>query len=454
MTKNLERAPAALLLVALSMTTARPAVGQPRAAETAPTFYRDVLPILQQECQACHREGGSNLGGMIAPMALLDYDQVRPWAKAIARNARERTMPPWHASPEQAGVFTNERTLTEAEIETLVSWATTGAVAGDAGDAPPAIEWPSHQGWSMGEPDLVISMPEPFLVGDEVEDLYIDFPLVITDEMLSEPRWIQSVEFRPGSGAVHHIVGYPVGSMVPGGGATVYPEGVGVLLEPGTKGRWSMHYHKEPGPGTAVWDQSTVAIHFHPREAEITHLLRTGCLCNFDFLIPAGDPHYEVHSELTFERDALLLDILPHMHLRGKAARFEAVYPDGTSKVLLDVPEYDFNWQTTYRFREPEFIPAGARIVSTSVFDNSAGNPSNPDPTVDVGYGEPTTAEMIKSPVRYIHAVDEEDVEAELAGHRAKKGRKKSQKLGGKPPPSDKKPTLGRAASDRAKGVG
>jgi hypothetical protein len=182
-----------------------------------------------------------------------------------------------------------------------------------------------------------------------------------------------------------------------------------------------MHYHKEPGPGTAVWDQSKAAIKFYPKGAEMTHQLRTGCLCNFDFLIPAGHPDFAVESEMTFAQDSLIVDIMPHMHMRGKSARFEAFYPDGTTKVILDVPEYDFNWQTTYTFKDFERVPAGTRIVSTTVFDNSAGNPSNPDPTVDVRYGEPTTAEMIKSPLRYIHAVEREDMDAESAAKRREK---------------------------------
>lgn len=385
-----------------------------------PAFYKDVLPILQENCQVCHREGGANFGGMYAPMAFTDYANVRPWAKSIAQNVSNRTMPPWDAAPQHAGEFINERTITQAEIDILVTWAQTGASRGNASDGPSLKAWPVNDGWSIGEPDLVVSMPEPFLVEDDVEDLYANFSTIITKEMLSEPRWIKASETRPGSGTVHHIVAYPLGGLVPGGDPQTYPDGVGVLLMPGTKVYWSNHYHKEAGPGTSVWDQSQIAVKFYPKGEKPKHVLRTAGLANWEFVIPAGDPHHEVFAEYTFKEDALLLSYLPHMHLRGSAAKFEAYYPDGTSRVLLNVPQYDFNWQTTYWYKEPKFVPKGTKIISTSVFDNSPGNPSNPDPTVDVRYGEPTTSEMVKSPINYILAVEEEDVDAYVAAQVSK----------------------------------
>lgn len=416
-------------LFALGFCTGAHAQGVTNA-RNQPTFYKDVLPILQERCQVCHREGGGNFGGMIAPMAFTDYNNVRPWAKAIAKNVGSGTMPPWHADPRHAGEFENERTITQEEIDTLINWVQSGATRGNPADAPPKKEWPAGDGWQMGEPDLVVKMTEPFLVEDDVEDLYQSFSTHITKEMLPEPRWIKTSETRPGSGAVHHIVAFPLGGLVPGGDPKSYPEGVGVLLMPDTTVYWNIHYHKEAGAGTAVWDQSEIAVEFYPKDVEITHVLRTAGCSNYDFKIPAGHPAYEVFAEFTFKEDANIINYMPHMHLRGSAAKFEAFYPDGHSEVLLDIPKYDFNWQTTYQYKEFKFVPKGTRILLTSVFDNSPENPYNPDPTIDVTYGEPTTAEMVKSPIEYIRAVESEDVDAYVAKQfnakkrRAEKGKK------------------------------
>ena len=149
-----------------------------------PTFYGEVLPILQDNCQVCHRPNGANLGGMVAPMAFTTYAETRPWARSIARQAEARLMPPWHASPEHAGVFTNERTLEESQIATLVKWAKSGAPAGDVASAPPPKEWPSNDGWTFGEPDLVLDMGQEYFVEDDVEDQYIDFEITITEDQL------------------------------------------------------------------------------------------------------------------------------------------------------------------------------------------------------------------------------------------------------------------------------
>jgi mono/diheme cytochrome c family protein len=368
------------------------------ATAEQPTFYRDVLPILQDNCQTCHRPDGANLGGMVAPMSLMDYQETRPWAKAIARQAEARAMPPWHASPAQEGIFHNQRTLAPQQISTLVRWAATGAPAGNSTDAPPALDWPpTVDGWITGAPDLAISIGEPYLVADEVEDIYVNFVTEITPEMLPEPRWVKSIEFQPGSSVVHHIVAPPLGGLGPGLQPYVYPEGYGTLLAPGDKVRWSMHYHKEAGPGTEVWDQSRANIQFYPEGHVPDHPIVWVPASKYDFVLPPGDANVVHTKRLPIERDALLLALNPHMHLRGKAAKYVAHYPDGRSEVLLDVPRYDFNWQTTYEYPpgEPKQIPAGTEIEFIATWDNSADNPYNPDPTEEVRWGEPTTAEMM-----------------------------------------------------------
>ncbi len=380
-------------IVALLMLGGWASAGAEEAAGPV-TFYKDVLPILQANCQDCHRPGGANLGGMVAPMAFMTYEEVRPWAKSIAQNVSGRTMPPWHADPAHHGTFENERTLAEPEIQTLVRWAATGAVKGDANDAPAPRLWPETGGWTIGEPDLIIRMPEPYFVADDVEDIYVNLRTTVTADQLPEPRWIKATEFRPGSSVVHHIIATPLGGIAPGNDPTIYREGFGRRIQPGMVVTFQMHYHKEPGPGTGVWDQSEIGLRFYPEDAEIRHTLEVEPLGNFRFRIPPGDPNYSARSEFTFQRDSMIVSLMPHMHVRGKAALYVAKYPDGTEETILRVPQYDFNWQTTYRFKEPKVVPAGTKIELTCWWDNSAENPSNPDPTATVVWGQPTTAEM------------------------------------------------------------
>jgi hypothetical protein len=373
----------------------------------APTFYKEVLPLLQQHCQDCHRPGGANLGGMIAPMSFTSYDETRPWAKSIAQKVTTREMPPWHASPAQDGVFANQRGLTDVEIATLTSWASAGAPAGNAADAPPAREWPKSE-WLIGQPDLVINMgnDDKYFVADEVEDIYVNFETKITTDMLPGPRWVKAVEFRPGSSVVHHIVAPPLGGIAPGNQPKIYNDGYATEFKPGDTIRWSMHYHKEPGPGTGVWDQSKVALKFYPEGYKPEHPVVVDPLARTDFVIPAGAPDVTYNVKTKFERDSLLLSILPHMHVRGKSAKYIAHYPDGTQEVLLDVPRYDFNWQTAYNYPEsaPKRVPAGTEVEFIATWDNSANNPNNPDPTIEIRFGEPTTAEMMFGFLTYADA--------------------------------------------------
>ena len=366
------------------------------AGQAAPTFYADVLPVIQQNCQVCHRENGSNLGGMVAPMAFTTYQDTRPWARSIARQVSAGDMPPWHASPELDGVFANERLISAGDRDILVRWASTGAAAGDVADAPPAIEWQETGGWSIGEPDLVLDMGEDYLVKDDVEDEYVYFNTQLATDQLTTPRWIKAIEFRPGSTAVHHIITRPLGGIAPGNTPTINNDGFATRLDPGAKLTWQMHYHKEPGAGTAVSDRSSVAIRFYPEGYEPEHVVLNDPLTRFDFEIPAGASDYANTVTTKFERDSILLGYTPHMHLRGKAARYVAKYPDGSEELLLDVPEYDFNWQTTYEYpAEGKRIPAGTEIELTMWWDNSSENPFNPDPTEPVRFGEPTTSEMM-----------------------------------------------------------
>ncbi len=377
------------------------------------TFSKDVLPILQENCQSCHRPAGANLAGMIAPMSLMTYQEVRPWVKSIARAIKTKEMPPWHASEATHGHFKNERTLSADEIGIIVKWAESGARRGNPGDAPDPVEF-SATGWNLGTPDLVVAFDEPYFLEDEVEDLYHNVTVKVSEADLPNDRWIRVVEFKPGSEVVHHIIGYAsgsgdaagasaeegeqtrgmIGGIAPGTDPDEFPEGTGVLLPKGATVIFAMHYHKESGPGTGQWDKSAMGFAFH--EKPVTHPVELSTISYGPFEIPPGHSNWRVGASRTFDEDTLLLAMLPHLHLRGKAARYTAYYPDGTEEVLLDVPHYDFNWQTSYKYAENKLLPAGTRIEMDLYYDNSDEQAAQIgfNSQRAVRFGGPTTDEM------------------------------------------------------------
>jgi mono/diheme cytochrome c family protein len=412
------RALASLLTLALA-AGASPALAANPAAADAPegapvTFHRDVLPILQENCQNCHRHGGDNYTGMVAPMSLLTYDEVRPWAKSIAKQVQAKTMPPWFAAPEFHGVFSNERTLTQAQIDNVVRWVESGAPEGSPADAPGARTFDDYQGWRIGEPDLVVKAPRYF-VPDDTDTHYTDHRVTLTPDILPESRFVQAIEWRGGASVVHHIVGYAympgtetnralgygLGSIAPGEEPMHFPEGYAKLLVTGSTVVFSMHYSKEKGPGTGEWDESLVAFKFYPKDATVKHFVDHNAIGSSSFELPPGAPSWKVGSARTFDEDTTILALHPHMHLRGKSATYTAYYPDGTTEVLLHVPDFDFNWQTDYSFREPKRIPAGTRLEYEAWFDNSAANPNNPDPKRAVPQGRETWDEMMLGYITY-----------------------------------------------------
>jgi mono/diheme cytochrome c family protein len=404
--------------------------------DRAPTFYSDVLPILQQNCQVCHQGEGRGTGGMIAPMALESYDQVRPWAPVIAAVVREGRMPPWGAHEQHQGTFLDERYLTPEEKATLIGWAESGAPPGDpsAASPPPSREVLSESaGWWLGEPDLVVAFAEPVHVADDVDDWQPTIHVPVSQEQHPEARWVQASELRAGGPYVHHIVSSHLGVGTPGRGAFTYPDGWGVLLPTDPFVTFNMHYYKTPGPGTAIDDLTEGAFKFYEKGAVIDFVVETDLNMTQDFLIPAGDPNYSVSKARPFEEDTYLLSMGPHMHYRGKAVRVELELPDGEREVLLWVPKYDFNWQFLYQYREPRFIPAGSVLHTTWWFDNSVDNPYNPDPTVDVGYGIETYHEMANSRIYFAPAkprgivVGEEIPEDVLTTARQQEDRRRQQ---------------------------
>lgn len=403
MTRSISRLSIAAFAFAAAISTG------PASAEERVTFTKDILPILQESCIVCHRANGTNLTGMIAPMSLTNYDEVRPWSKAIRKAVADRVMPPWHASDLTHGVFKNERTLSQSDIDTIVEWVDTGAVRGNPADAPDPRDFDrSPDGWTIGEPDLIVGLDEPYWVADDVVDIQPRKTFKITKEQLPETRYVKAVEFRPGSEVLHHIVAAALlpgdeenlakqivfGRIAPGTNAQVYEDGYGFELRPDTTISFSMHYHKEAGPGTGVWDQSQMAIRFSDvsvtRPVVITSLRHTG------FEIPPHTSKWTVGSAMIFEEDFQLIDFMPHMHLRGSSARYTAFYPDGTSEILLDVPRYDYNWQTAYEYATYKTMPGGTRIELELTFDNSPerGERAGVNPDRAIRFGGPTTDEM------------------------------------------------------------
>lgn len=404
----------------------------------APTFHADVLPILQANCQACHRSDGRAAGGMVAPMALETYAGTRPWAEAIARAVADGRMPPWGAHVRHQGTFIGERYLDEADRATLIAWAAAGAPEGDPADAPPsrahtADEAPLAGEWWLGEPDLVVGFAHPVHVADSIHDWQPTIHVPVSPEDHSEPRWIRASELKAGGPYVHHIVSSHLGVGTPGRGAFTYPDGFAVLLPPDPTITFNMHYYKTPGPGTAIDDVTLGAFDFYEDGAVIDHIVQTDLNWNRDFVIPAGHPNYEVKRAMPFDEDTYLLSMGPHMHYRGKAVKMELEYPDGARRLLLEVPDYDFNWQFLYQFHEPVLMPAGSVLHTTWWFDNSADNPYNPDPTADVRYGIETFNEMANAriyfaPARKLGLVVGEPIPEEvMARARAEEDRRREQ---------------------------
>jgi hypothetical protein len=421
---------AAFLSLAYAGTGPAAAATAADAPAAAPTFYRDVLPILQENCQECHRTAGTSFGGQLAPMSLLTYDEARPWAKAIAKNVESRTMPPWDASPRHKGVFLNERSLEDVEIATLLGWASAGAPAGDARDAPPAKVFANHDGWMIGEPDLIVGMPEPYFVADDVKDLYAAFYVDLTDEMLPRDMWIKAFQCKPGSRIIHHFnahLAYPdeqgglpeppsfpaegqlappragtfIGGIASGTDSLPLPEGFGIALKRGTRITFDVHYHKEPGAGTGLWDRSEIGFLLTdqpPTRVMGDNIDHRGPLGVYRFEIPPGAKGFQLGPvTATFTKDSEIVNLMPHMHMRGAAAKFEAIYPDGTREVLLDVPDYDFSWQTVYRYKDLKFVPAGTKIEYTAWYDNTPDRAARFgfDTNQTVTFGEESTDEMM-----------------------------------------------------------
>ena len=387
------------------------------ASPKVPTFNRDVLPIVQKRCQECHRPGE------VAPMPFVTYRQTRPWAKAIREAVLLKKMPPWFAEPGY-GPFSNDRSLTHEETETLVRWADAGAPEGSPKDCPTPPVW--VEGWNLSQkPDTVLEMPHPFPVPSAGD---IEYQYIVIPTGFKEDRWVQMAELRPSNRAVvHHAVVYvrepgsawlrdaapgepyvPPGNTPrerlangstksdillvysPGSVPEQWPPGLAKLIKAGSDLVLQMHYTSN---GHASHDQTRLGLVFAPSPP--ARRVITLQLEDDRFVIPPGHPHYRVAAWGTLPNDALLLSFFPHMHLRGKSFEYDLVESGGRQRTLLKVHPYSFYWQMSYRLAHPLPLRAGTELECVAYFDNSRRNPNNPDPEEAVRFGPQSWEEMM-----------------------------------------------------------
>ena len=375
----------------------------PPAAPVVPVYHGDVERVVQANCLTCHREGGS------APFALDSYAAVKARAPMIQYAVERGIMPPWTAKP-GSGPWRNDRTLSAGDRAKLTTWAEKGTPKGDPKRATKAPKF--VPGWTIGTPDAVFALPQAVAIPAEGTMPYenVDVPTGLTEE-----KWVRAIEIVPGDRrVVHHVLVFALrpgqgrrgdggeglggffGGYVPGNSAMVYADGIAKRLPKGTVLRFQIHYTPN---GTATTDRTKIGVIYAPKPE---HEVQTLGLHNLHFAIPPRTKDYSVQAEVTTPFDARILSFLPHMHLRGQAARYEVIHPDATREPLLEVPRYDFNWQINYIYREPRTLHAGDRLVYTAWYDNTEGNRANPDPDKTVHWGEQTFDEMMLGYVEFI----------------------------------------------------
>ena len=384
---------------------------------TKPVMYADIRPVLQRQCVSCHQPGE------IGRMPLTSYQETRPWAKAIRQAVLQRTMPPWQADAPSSKRIHNSRLMPEADVQSIVAWVDSGAGEG----APqPAFAAPKREaGWSLGTPDRIIRIPGYVIP----ESGTLRYTFLVTPAALEEDTWISAAEWKIDQrSVVHHINAFvrPPGSSY----VAAAPKGelyvasgeersfrhpnereidrreLLVGYEPGYRPiAWGPHQAKLirkgsdivfeihfTANGKAAVDHSELGIYF-ARQAPAERVV-TITPADSKLAIPPGEANYRSFVYAELNSDAKLISLQPHMHLRGKAYRIEAVYPDGRRDLLINVPRYDFNWQTTYFLKEPIRLPKGTKLECTAWFDNSANNPANPDPAKTIHWGDQSWEEM------------------------------------------------------------
>ena len=416
-------------------------IGSAGSAATAPvnnvTFNRDVLPILQQKCQECHRPGE------VAPMSLMSYNETRPWAKAIKSAVLTHKMPPWFM---EVGHFANERKLSPEEINKLTAWVDNGAPEGDQKDKPAPVHF--AEGWSIGKPDMVVEFPKDVPIAATG---LMDQSNLVVKVNFPHDIWVKAAEIRPGNPkVVHHMKAWvrppgspwlqdaPEGELVrptrgqfteaaaakPAAPSGVNPDsppaaqeilakynpgvnaqeftigGAAKFIAAGSDIVFECHYVTSGKPES---DRTRLGIIFATEHPTRRYVTVTG-IENHTFVIPAHASNYEVKAESTLQSDVQLEWVQPHMHLRAKDYQLTAYYPTGESQLLMK-GKFDFNWQLGYDFAQPVVLPKGTRLESIAHYDNSGNNPYTPNPDIDVKYGPQTTDEMNVSFMGFIIGV-------------------------------------------------
>ena len=408
-----------------------PSVMQPVVADQPATYSKDIAPIVFENCASCHRPGE------VAPFSLLNYEDTKKRARLIADVTAQRIMPPWHAD-EGKEKFRDAHLLSDAQIALIKRWAESGAPQGDPKDLPPQPKF--VEGWQNGEPDYIADPGEDYTLEAEGRDVYRCF-VVKTD--FPEDRYVSAVEVRPGNRkVVHHLLAFldtsgkarqldekepgpgyisfggpgftpsgTLGGWAPGNLAHPSAEGSGWLLPKGADIVLQVHYNKSGKPET---DRTKMGLHFV--KGPVDKRVRWLTIVNPLFRLPAGSKDNVVRAVQFVTTDVTAHGIMPHMHLLGKTAEVTATLPDGTTKKLVGVPRWDFNWQQSYAFNEPVKLPKGTRIDLVSHYDNSTDNPRNPsNPPRDVRWGEQTTDEMCLAFLLYT-ADDEHLTKGETVG--------------------------------------
>jgi hypothetical protein len=393
----------------------------------AATFTKDVAPVLQKNCQGCHRPGEA------APFSLLTYEQARPWAKAMKEAVVLKKMPPWYADPHY-GKFANDRSLTQKEVDAIAAWADAGAPQGDLKDMPPAPHF--VEGWSIPKPDIIFEFPRAFEIPATGT---IEYQKVVVPSGFTEDKWVQFAEARPDDRVrVHHMILYvrepgshwlkdakpgvffvapkakaddsadtsalPSDFLVgyaPGQPPEILEAGQAKLIKAGSDFVLEIHYTTN---GTASTDRSKFGLVFakEPPKQRVLTLSAT----NGKFKIPAGAPNYRVESEFEVGATVTLASLHPHMHGRGRDFEYRVLYPTGATETLLSVPRYNWHWQLWYNLDTPIVLPKGTKIQCTAHFDNSPNNPDNADPTKEVSWGDQSWDEMMVGFFNLVFDVD------------------------------------------------
>lgn len=397
---------------------------------TPVTFNHDIAPIVFAQCMSCHR------AGEVGPFPLTNFSEVKRKSKTILKVIDAGRMPPWPA--DSHGEFLHERRLTALQTQLFHDWVAGGLAEGDAKDLPATPHF--TEGWQLGNPDLVLEPDQPYELGAEGGDVYRCFVL---PSGTTEDRYVEAVEIRPSNRAVvHHALvfldttgaarkldaadpgpGYTsfggvgftpsggLGGWAPGIVPAALPEGVGYFLPKGADIVLQVHYHRS---GKAETDRTRIGIFFAKKPVDKRYRSLAVSFRKID--IPAGDADYEVHTSMTVPRNVTVLTITPHMHWLGREMTVKATPDGGQPQRLIHIPDWDFNWQTIYHFKDPVRLPAGTVVRMSARFDNSTGNPRNPStPPKEVFRGEQTTDEMCIAFIGY--TIDSEHLTQGIAAH-------------------------------------